>query len=405
MKKILLLLFTFSSFYSIAQLPFIQGFETGMGYTADADVIDNLDDYFARMNTACGAADPCRSNFNTGYAGWLGTYYWAGEDHDDSGVGGSGNATLCITLDPIDISTNTTGVLEIGAYYAACDFGCNSYDPGVDFVALTYSVDGAAVQTAQSFSYYTTDGGTSEFLAYDEDNSGVVDGAESTILTETFTRFTRVVAASGNNLVLTVCAHMNSGSEEWAIDAIEVSSAMPVELSRFNVRAMKGGAMLNWETATETDNEYFAIERSTNGLDFEEIDQVIGQGTSFEAYQYEYFDAELPDSRNVYYRLVQMDYDGTFSISQVKVISNTLKNGQLRLTPNPASNAVEIDLTSAIQGDIEIQLFDIKGQLVQSNLISGDDKRVIDISQIPQGQYILKAQSETYSWIEKLIKI
>ncbi|MEM9889175.1 MAG: hypothetical protein AAF849_25125, partial [Bacteroidota bacterium] len=105
-----------------AQLPYIESFETGSGYTADVDVIDGLGDYFARMDTDCsGPPDPCAVNFTAGYTGFDGNFYWAGEDHDDAEVGGAGNGTLCITLDAIDISANTTGRLNIAIAAAAND--------------------------------------------------------------------------------------------------------------------------------------------------------------------------------------------------------------------------------------------------------------------------------------------
>ncbi|MEM1323715.1 MAG: T9SS type A sorting domain-containing protein [Bacteroidota bacterium] len=405
MKKILLLALCCYSFGALGQLPYVESFETGSGYTPQiADIIDNLDDYFSRMDTDCsGPPDPCAANFLEGYNGWIGTYYWAGEDHDDAQVGGTGVATLCVTLDPIDISANATGALEIAAYYAGDDRS-NAYDPTNDGVSLTYSVDGGGSQTAHLFSYYDNGSG-GEFLAYDDDNSGTIDAGEVSVLTETFTRYARVIATSGSSLVITVCAHSNSGSEEWAIDQIEVSGAMPVELSHFSVNTMDEGALLKWTTASEENNEYFAIERSTNGLDFEAIDRVDGQGTSFAANEYTYFDKNLPDSKYIYYRLRQVDFDGSFDHSPVKTIFNQLRTGELRLWPMPTDKQVQLQFAQDMREAIDVQIYDISGQLLRREQLPAGDQHTLNIEELPHGQYLLRAQSGAQSWTKKLIKL
>ncbi|MEM6769276.1 MAG: hypothetical protein AAF597_01725 [Bacteroidota bacterium] len=227
-QLILILMLSFCTAAGLpAQLPYVESFETGSGYTADVDVIDNLSDYFARMNTDCsGPPDPCAANFTDGYSGFDGNFYWAGEDHDDAGVGGLGNPTLCLTLDAIDISANTTGQLEI-AIAAAGDNRSNAYDDADDGLFVTYSIDNGPFQAVHTWDYYTPDGGTTDFLAYDSDNDGVIGPGETDVLTPTFKTQSRTITATGNSLVIRICAHSDRSSEEWAVDNIVVTSASP----------------------------------------------------------------------------------------------------------------------------------------------------------------------------------
>ncbi len=406
MKKHLLLWLCLASFSCFGQLPYLESFEDLIGFTPQVNIIDNLSDYFARMDTDCTSVpDPCEVNGSGGYSGWLGTYYWAGEDHDDPGILSGNFQTLCITLDPIDISANTSGAIEIGAYYAANTVG-NAHDPSpLDAVSLTYRIDGGATQTAQFFAYYTPNGGTNEYLAYDEDNNGAVDGAESTLLTSTFTRYTRLVATTGNSLVITLCAHSNSSSEEWAIDGIEVSGAMPVELSQFTVQPKDDGALLNWSTASETNNAYFAIERGINGIDFEEVSKVAGKGTSYASNEYDYFDTDLPDHKFVYYRLRQVDHNGNYSFSQVRAILNKVQEGDLRVYPNPTKSKIELLLSGDIKESIRVQIFDLNGRLLSSQELPPSNAPVIDVNTLAEGQYLIRAQSGAYSWTERFVKM
>ncbi len=81
-------------------------------------------------------------------------------------------------------------------------------------------------------------------------------------------------------------------------------------------------ANLVWSTASETNNDYFTIERSFNAKDFEEITQLKGSGNSSKINQYRYFDAlPLELNKDVYYRIKQTDYDGKYSYSEIKKLS------------------------------------------------------------------------------------
>src|SRR5690606_21541103 len=89
-----------------------------------------------------------------------------------------------------------------------------------------------------------------------------------------------------------------------------VSGAAPVELTRFEARRTGDSqVLLSWETDSEKDNDYFAIERSGNGSDFGTIGKAPGKGTSQDKQQYRYTDGDPLPGIN-YYRLRQVDFDG-----------------------------------------------------------------------------------------------
>ncbi|PJF33793.1 MAG: hypothetical protein CUN57_01220, partial [Phototrophicales bacterium] len=98
-------------------------------------------------------------------------------------------------------------------------------------------------------------------------------------------------------------------------------NALPIDLVRFVASKRDGGQVsLEWTTASEINNDYFTIERSFDGRNFESIGQVKGAGNSFEEINYSFVDesiAGISSNRIVYYRLKQTDYDGVFTYSDV----------------------------------------------------------------------------------------
>lgn len=115
--------------------------------------------------------------------------------------------------------------------------------------------------------------------------------------------------------------HCNAFTGNYRIDdvVVEASVPLPVELLYFEARAVQSGVSLHWATATETGNDHFEIQRSSDGRYFVAVGQVPGQGTSTWRQDYAYRDA--PDRPgNYYYRLRQVDEDGRYEYSPVRAV-------------------------------------------------------------------------------------
>lgn len=91
----------------------------------------------------------------------------------------------------------------------------------------------------------------------------------------------------------------------------------PIELLYFSGENKNNRNVLTWETATEKNNNYFTIDRSTDAVNFESLVQVEGAGSSNTLRTYSYTDAALPDQKLLYYRLKQTDYDGNCTYSEI----------------------------------------------------------------------------------------
>ncbi|WP_276498926.1 GDSL-type esterase/lipase family protein [Pontibacter litorisediminis] len=133
--------------------------------------------------------------------------------------------------------------------------------------------------------------------------------------------------------------HPNASGEEkmakrW-LQAImnEVIVPLPVELSAFNARStLQGGVLLEWQTASETNNAYFEVQRSQTGEDFEEVARIKGAGTTVVPQSYTYTDSAAT-AGTLYYRLKQVDTDGTSHISKVVQVQVKARSQSLMVYP------------------------------------------------------------------------
>ena len=116
-------------------------------------------------------------------------------------------------------------------------------------------------------------------------------------------------------------------ASEIAAQSSSVSSILPIELTSFIVSATDYGFEFNWVTASENENDYFTLEYSIDGVDFNEIDYVHGAGTTSETSEYEYRWDEAPEFDVIYFRLKQTDYNGEYSYSNVIIASRKKSSG------------------------------------------------------------------------------
>ena len=179
------------------------------------------------------------------------------------------------------------------------------------------------------------------------------------------------------------------------------SAPLPVELFSFTATKMELEVDLDWITASEEKNRGFSVERKTAFENWIQIGFVEGNGTTHEFSNYHFIDTN-PESGNNYYRLKQIDYDGTFDYSQIKVIKFTKAGIDISIYPNPTSDIVNIQLDEKIdQGDL--QLFDQLGRLVfQDSIINEEQLKTIQVSQYPEGVYTINIISADQRFVRKI---
>ena len=180
------------------------------------------------------------------------------------------------------------------------------------------------------------------------------------------------------------------------------SSPLPIELIDFTAFENDGIVYIDWATVSEINNDYFTIERSIDGTDFEFIDEVLGSGTSNQLITYGTMD-EDPHYGISYYRLKQTDYDGKFEYSDLVAV-NILRELQFTIKPNPACDKLEMTFGSLSDGinimttayNAKIKIHDIQGKLVYKKKFDGTFYKFnIDISNFEKGMYFVSFESNS----------
>lgn len=167
--------------------------------------------------------------------------------------------------------------------------------------------------------------------------------------------------------------------------------ALPIELMAFNGFAEEKAIRLDWETATEANNNYFLLERTSDGEEFEELAQISGAGTSFTPSSYEFIDEE-PITGTNYYRLSQVDYDGTKE-EVGKVVIDFYDGVGFTLTNNLIQGDDVIAQVNLPQdNDLEFQVYDLNGRAMlhrATRLEKGYNEVQLSVKTLPAGVYLL----------------
>lgn len=172
----------------------------------------------------------------------------------------------------------------------------------------------------------------------------------------------------------------NPDFEAWVGESI-----VPVELLYFSGKRENGVVVLSWRTASEQNNDFFSIERSLDGENFDLISKVDGFGTTKNVTDYSFSDFNSTNGM-VYYRLCQTDFDG--SMEMLKVIVMGQDFSLVKVYPNPLGK----DRLLKIQGapvDSSYEIVDLTGK----SMLVGNLESELDLSSLKKGNYILTIQT------------
>ena len=135
---------------------------------------------------------------------------------------------------------------------------------------------------------------------------------------------------------------------------------LPIELLSFEAHCLKDKVLLEWETATEINNDYFTIYKSHNGIDWVEMEFINAVGNSNENERYEFYDYDIEFDFICYYKLKQVDFDGQSETFDIIYVSCVKHSKQYFIYPNPVP-AGQGFLIDGLDGTEEIQVFDMLG--------------------------------------------
>jgi len=181
---------------------------------------------------------------------------------------------------------------------------------------------------------------------------------------------------------------------------------LPIELIDFSAKLSENGVDIEWKTEREVNNDYFTIEKSVDGKNYEVVDVVDGAGNSNVTLRYTLIDSE-PYEGISYYRLKQTDYDGTRTYSEVKVVDNSPLFDEVRVYPNPLSGNGYLSFSSPTDSEQSVIIYDVAGRVVYQDFIavkSGNNKITLYTESLGKGMYFIKLGESELAKNIKLIK-
>lgn len=199
--------------------------------------------------------------------------------------------------------------------------------------------------------------------------------------------------------------NFDDGNYQQGIPAITMSdltgsgtytAPLPVTLVDFAGRIDGRGVLLNWTTTAELNNRGFQIERATDGRNFIGIDFVPGHGTTDHTQHYDYKDTTLPPASTVYYRLRQLDLDGTTTLGPAVSVELIPTDAGARLHPNPTRGAATLTLQSERAEPITVHVFDVTGRRVwtaRHHLVAGTNTLpLLAQERLPSGLFSVRLE-------------
>lgn len=183
------------------------------------------------------------------------------------------------------------------------------------------------------------------------------------------------------------------------------NQALPVTLTAFTARRVGRQLVLQWNTAQELNNDYFAVEQSLDGATFVELGRLSGRGTTSQPQAYEYVAANAPTTR-VYYRLRQVDTDspeGTYSaVRTVAAVAEAGARLSATAYPNPATGRVE--LAASIAPELQVSISTPVGTPPGSRTLLTSQPLVLDLSAYPAGLYLLHLRQGGQHTVLRVVK-
>ena len=192
------------------------------------------------------------------------------------------------------------------------------------------------------------------------------------------------------------------------------STSIPVELTSFTTSVGDGNVVLNWITATELNNAGFEIQKGNHTstllsvTEWESIGFVNGNGTSTETHTYSFTD-QNPVTGKSYYRLKQIDFDGSYEYSNVIEVNLTLpiEFSLEQNYPNPFNPITSIQYTISSKQYVQLLVYNVLGKeiamLVNEEKPAGNYEVNFDASKLSSGVYFYQLQAGDFIEIKKML--
>jgi hypothetical protein len=176
-------------------------------------------------------------------------------------------------------------------------------------------------------------------------------------------------------------------------------STLPLSFTAFDARQVNNGVAINWSVTDVSNHNYFSVERSTNGIDFEEIHRNNENINGALHRSFNINDNNLPVSNIIYYRIRQCDMNGDCHYTDIKTIRLSVQSRIANIYPQPANDKLNVQYHSFNEGSVKIIITDINGKTVMQesrNMNAGVQSIVVNIGKLNSGMYLVSITDKEY---------
>lgn len=281
--------------------------------------------------------------------------------------------------------------------------------------SLPASTDSTTIQLSWAGKDDVKGSGVRDYDLYVSENDGSFTVYQSGI-TDTATSFT---GTAGKTYSFYTIATDNVGNREELKTRGEVTIkfnpdiVLPVTWLYFKGQQISKDVLLTWATVFEKNTKSFVIERSLNGRQFAEIGRINAAGNSYQTNNYQYTDFDITSlaGKVVYYRLKQIDIDGTFSYSIVVsfTISSIGSAPVVKAYPNPFTNFITLQVLNVTDNDEtdNVSLYSIEGKMIyHCKVVKRGNATILldDLPNIKSGSYILRTTISGKQYLIKMLR-
>ena len=331
------------------------------------------------------------------------------------------------------VNSNTSYVFPMGdaTYYTPMTFTLNSNSGLSNAYISTYVVDAitpgfkeANFTTYISRYWYVDQSGMTspnydiEYVYDDSDITGTeADLIPVKVSSGTWYKPTNAVNIINGTSQGTGSLTAASNTLSWAglttfsfdTGAGDEAESLPIHLLYFKAKPVGKEVRLDWASASETNNDYYTVERSQTGDNFTPLFTKPGAGTSTTTLYYFGYDKSPYDGIS-YYRLKQTDFDGKFEYSDIQSVNMNDAEDLIEMTvyPNPAvNNTVHIEFASSSKETYTISLYDAVGKLIYTEnvtAVKGKNLHTLNLPQVAEGMYQLHLQNESTGTVTQSVR-
>lgn len=210
-------------------------------------------------------------------------------------------------------------------------------------------------------------------------------------------------ANTATNVVSGAIAPAADFFRAWTL--VDFTTPLPIELLSNEVNCHENNVVINWSTASETNNSFFTIEKSIDGINFTTIGTVVGAGTSTSVLNYSFTDNNASPGIS-YYRLKQTDYDGNSQTFGMLSSENCNTSVPVNINAfNDQTGNIAVVINTDVNDNYTATIFDALGKKISSKdlrTIQGSNTYKIDISSINSGVYFISIDNEKEKITKKI---